>query len=287
MNTKYVAIFLAVIMLMSIGTFFFSGPLSNNDQDDNGAGDPADAPGFETIPGTRMQHELDSVLDGLEMTPQGVSVASYVDYSRVYNTPLQIMAPNITEIYSIYNTMIMQRYSAYSATGDFAFEAHTISPEVINFEYMLTEDSYNGYYMLSRGGELYNVVGTPMLLGSRNDLENVIDVKSGTANSSTDFERILSYVEPGAEYSTLVIGDGPVEQYYLEYRDMNDGNYSRTEVFVEPDQSLLDNISAMEANSTDRNLYYNTTTYGDENVTKVVITTNASNIYGLILEQFR
>jgi len=290
MNQKYVAIFLAAIMVLSIFSYFAASLMGNS----NGNGeqtdiqeDLANAPGFETIPGTKMQHELNSIEDGLEITPDGVAVVSYVDYSRVYNTPLQVMAPNITELYSIYNSMIVKRYSAYSATGDFAFEAHTLNPEVINFEYMLTEDPYNGYYLLSRGGELYNVVGTPMLLGPRGALEDVIDVASGTNESSSDFNTALQYVEPGAEYSTLVKGDELVDQYYLEYRNMNDGNYSRTEVFVEPDQSILSNITSMEANSTERDLYYNTTTYEDGNITKVVITTNASNIYGLITEQFR
>ncbi|MBN2110680.1 MAG: hypothetical protein JW705_06290 [Methanosarcinaceae archaeon] len=286
MNQKYVAIFLAAIMLMSIAPFFFSGPLNNNGNE-NTVTDPSEAPGFETIPGTKIEHDLSSIHDGLEITPGGVSVVSYIDYSRIYNTPLQIMAPNITELYSIYNSMIIHRYSAFNNTGDFGFEAHTINPEVVNFEYMMTENPYNGYYMLSRGGELYNVVGTPMLFGSRDSLEKVIDVRSGTAESSGDFDRILPFVEPGAEYSMLVIADEIAEQYYLEYRNMADGNYSRTEVFVEPDQSILDSINVLEANSTERNLYYNTTTYEDENVTKVVITANTSNIYSLFMEQFR
>lgn len=290
MNQKYMAIFLAVIMVTSIFAYFIASLIDNpnvNEENSDLQSQLENAPKFDTIPGTKMEHELNSIQDGLEITPEGVAVVSYVDYSRVYGTPLEVMAPNITELFSVYNSMIVQRYSAYSATGDFAFEAHDINPEVINFEYMLTDNPYNGYYMLSRGGELYNVVGTPMLFGSRDSLETVIDVSSGTNESSTDFDRILEYVEPGAEYSTLVVGtDDVVEQYYLEYRNMNDGNYSRTEVFLEPDQSILDNITAKEANSRERGLYYNATTY-DDNVTKVVITANASNIYGLIMEQFR
>ncbi|WP_406657035.1 hypothetical protein V7O62_00390 [Methanolobus sp. ZRKC2] len=289
MNQKYVAIFLAAIMLMSIAPFFFSGPLNNNQDENSDLQDELEnAPGFETIPGTKMEHEINSIQDGLEITPEGAAVVSYVDYSRVYGTPLEMMAPNITELFSVYNSLIVKRYSAYNLEGDFAFEAHTINPEVINFEYMTVDDPYNGYYMLSRGGELYNVVGTPMLLGSKDSLEDVIDVSSGNNNSSTDFDRILTFVEPGAEYSMLVTGDDSLaEQYYLEYRHMEDGNYSRTEVFVEPEQNILDNVTAMEANSTERNLYYNTTNYEDENVTKVVITTDASNVYGLLTEQFR
>jgi hypothetical protein len=284
MNNKLIGIFLAAIMLMSIGTYFFAGPLS--DQNNNDSGDASQAPGFETIPGTKMSHELNSLQDGLNMTPQGVSVVSYVDYSKVYGTPLQILAPNITDVYSVYNAMIIKRYSAYNTSGDFAFEGHVITPEVINFAYMLADEPYNGYYMLSRNGEIYNIVGTPMLLGPRGSLEQVIEVTSGNLENSADFERIMPYIDAGAEYQMLTSGEGLYEQHYLEFMYTADGNYTRTEVFVDPQQSLLDNITALSANSTERELMYNVTTYEDENVTKVVVTTNASNIYNLVLEHF-
>jgi hypothetical protein len=284
MNQKLISIFLAGIMLLSIGTYFFAGPLS--DQNNNDSNDASQAPGFETIPGTKMKHELNSLQDGLNMTPQGVSVVSYVDYSKVYGTPLQILAPNITDVYSVYNAMIIKRYSAYNTSGDFAFEGHVITPEVINFEYMLSEQPYNGYYLLSRNGQTYNIVGNPMLLGPKESLEQVIDVTSGNLESSTDFDRIMPYIKAGAEYQLLTSGDDLFEQHYLEFMHTADGNYTRTEVFVEPQQSLLDNITARAVNSTERELMYNVTSYEDENVTTVVVTTNASNIYNLLLEQF-
>lgn len=161
-----------------------------------------------------------------------------------------------------------------------------IYPEVINFEYMLSEQPYNGYYMLSRNGQIYNVVGSPMLLGPQDSLEQIIDVTSGSLQRSNDFERILPYTEAGAEYQMLTSADTLAEQHYMEFMYTADGNYTRTEVFLEPRQSLLDNITALEANSTERGLVYNVTNYEDENVTKVVITTNASNFYSLALEQF-
>jgi hypothetical protein len=283
MNQKYIGIFLAAIMLMSIGTFFFAGPLSNQSNNGN---DASQAPGFETIPGTKMSHELNSLQDGLAMTPEGVTIVSYVDYSRVYGTPLQILAPNITDVYSVYNSMIIKRYSAYNTAEDFAFEAHVINPEVINFNYMLSEQPYNGYYMLSRNGQVYNIVGNPMLLGPQESLKQVIDVKSGTLENSGDFERIMPYIEAGAEYQMLTSADRLAEQHYMEFRYTADGNYTRTEVFVEPEQSLLDNITALGANSSERGLAYNITTHDDANITKVIVTTNASNFYSLALEQF-
>jgi hypothetical protein len=287
MNQKLIGIFLAAIMLMSVGTFFFAGPLSNQSNNGN---DASQAPGFETIPGTKMSHELNSLQDGLAMTPDGVNVASYVDYSRVYGTPLQALAPNITVVYSVYNSMMYKRYSAYNETQSFGFEAHAIYPEVINFKYATTQP-YNGYYILSRpdlGGQIYNVVGSPMLFGDRGALEQVIDVTSGNLESSTDFERIMPYIETGAEYQLLTSADSIAALHYLEFKATDEGNnYTRTEVFVEPQQSLLENISALEANSTERGLIYNVTSYDEENVTKVVITANATEFYNLALEQLR
>ncbi|WP_256622997.1 hypothetical protein [Methanolobus chelungpuianus] len=285
MNTKAISLFLAVIMLMSIGTYFFAGPLSKQSNNQN---DASQAPGFDTIPGTKVNHQLNSLQDGLSMTPEGVTVASYVDYSRVYGTPLEVLAPNITDVYSVYGSMIVKRYAAYNNTEDFGFEAHVIYPEVINFEYMLAEQPYNGYYLLSRNGQIYNIVGSPMLLGPQDSLQQVIDVASGNLESSRDFERIMPYIEAGAEYQMLTSADTVAGQHYMEFRAADEGNtYTRTEVFVEPQQSLLENISALEANSTERGLAYNVTSYDSDNVTKVMITTNATNFYNLALEQLR
>jgi len=44
---------------------------------------------------------------------------------------------------------------------------------------------------------------------------------------------------------------------------------------------------SLEANSTERGLAYNVTSYDSDNVTKVMITTNATNFYNLALEQLR
>ncbi|MDK2911711.1 MAG: hypothetical protein PWR29_668 [Methanolobus sp.] len=44
---------------------------------------------------------------------------------------------------------------------------------------------------------------------------------------------------------------------------------------------------SLEANSTERGLAYNVTSYDSDNVTKVMITTNATNFYNLVLEQLR
>lgn len=282
MNIKHVAIFLTAIMVLSVLPFFFSGNGPNGNEE---SPDLQDAPGFDSIAGTHFDAELNSISDGLAITPEGVVNVAYVDYSNIYGTPLQFLAPNITSVYSVYNTMIMKRYSAYDNDG-FAVEAHVLSPEVVNFPYMLA-GAYNGYQLLSRNGELYNVIGTPTLFGQQSSLEKVIDVSSGTANASNDYAKILEYVEPGSEYQMLRSDDLLADQHYLEFRDMNDGNYSRTEIFLNPADGTLDAISGFEANSSERGLSYNTTIEEDGRIVKVVITSNESNFFNLAMEQFR
>jgi hypothetical protein len=283
MNQKYGAIFLAAIMVMSIFSYFVASFIGDSNDVEDTSTDMQDAPGFETIAGTHFSSELNSISDGLAVTPEGATNVAYVDYTRVYNTPLQIFAPNITDLYSVYNTLIVKRYSA--SNEDFAFEAHVLNPEVINFEYMVA-DSYNGYQLLSRGGELYNVIGTPTLLGSASSLENVIDVASGTANDSTEYSEILSYVDEGAEYQMLSSVDLIADQHYVEFRNMEDGNYSKTEIFLNPLDSTVDTISSLEGNSSERNLNYDVDIVDDGRIVIVVTTTNTSNFYNLAMEQY-
>lgn len=281
MEQKYVrivGIFLAALMVMSVLTFFIGGTGNNSNDNEEETNNPEDAPGFEIIEGTHFNAELNSVSDGLAISPEGISNAAYIDYSRVYGTPLQAFAPNITELYSVYNTLIVKRYSASSNEG-LAFEAHVLSPEVINFQYMAA-GTYNGYQLLSRGGELYNVIGTPTLLGDMSSLEKVIDVSSGNADPSSNYSELIGYVEPGAEYQMLTSGDLLADQHYLEFRSLGDGNYSRTDIFLGPMESTVTTVSGLEYNST-IGIYYNTSIFEDGRILKVVATANESDFFNL------
>jgi hypothetical protein len=284
MNQKYGAIFLAAIMVMSIFSYFVASFIGDSNDVEDTVTDVQDAPGFEVIDGTHFSADLNSISDGLAITPEGVTNIAYVDYARVYNTPLQVFAPNITDLYSVYNTLIVKRYSA-SNSDEFAFEAHVLNPETVGFEYMVA-DSYNGYEILSRGGDLYNVIGTPTLLGSASSLTKVIDVSSGTANVSTEYSEIMSYVDSGAEYQMLSSEDLIADQHYVEFRNMGDGNYSKTEVFLNPLDTTLDKITSLEDNSTERNLMYDVEIVDDGRIAKVVVTANTSNFYSLAMEQY-
>lgn len=149
MNTKYIAIFLAVIMVMSIMPFFFSGS-SNGETADNSV---VDAVGFESIPGEHVNHELNSLADGLAVTPEGVVFAEYVDIDSIKDTPLYLMMGNTSQLDSVYGVSVTKLYSAEYA-NQHSFNMHEINPEVIAFPYYLSEETYNGYYFASRGSDL-------------------------------------------------------------------------------------------------------------------------------------
>ncbi|MEZ5333970.1 MAG: hypothetical protein R2741_01350 [Methanolobus sp.] len=257
MNQKYAAIFLAAIMVMSVFSYFVASFLGDSGSDEETTG-LEDAPGFEIIGGTHFSAEMNSVSDGLAFSPDGMEYAIYEDYSRTYGTPLQ--SYNVSDLYLYYNTMTVKEFSAYNVTGNYGFEAHLLNPEVVNFNYTIP-DSYNGYSLLSRGSGIYSVIGSPSLISDRNTIEDVIDVSSGASPASDDFTEILSYVDLGAEYQIVTSTDPLADQHYIEYRNMYDGNYSKTEIFLNPLESTVDTVYSMEANSSSKGLVYDTTPY--------------------------
>lgn len=291
MNQKYAAIILAAIMVLSVFSYFVASFVGNTDtgtDEENTTTDfqtqLANAPGFDTLGGTLFSAQLDSVSDGLAFSPEGMSTAVYVDYSKTYGSPLQNY--NITDLYMYYNTLMVKRFSAYNLSTGSGFEAHVLNPEVLNFNYTIA-NTYNGYPVLYRATGVYNVMGSPTLLGDEAILEKVIDVKSGTSPASSDFSEILSYVEPGAEYQWVSSADELADQHYVEFRNMNDGNYSKTDLFLNPNSTTVEMVNSYEANSSLRGLAYNTTFEDDGKVLKVVVETNTSNFINLITEDYR
>ncbi|ABE51228.1 hypothetical protein [Methanococcoides burtonii] len=278
MNTKYVAIFLALLMVMSIITVFIPGS-SNGDAEDNSGVELA---GFESIPGEHVDHELNSLADGLAVTPEGVAFAEYVDVDSIRDTPLFLMMDDVSQLDSIYGVPVTKSYSA-RYTNLHRFNMHVINPEVIAFPYELSEEAYNGYYFASRGGDLYNVIGNPMLFGQQDRLEDALDVMEGDANASSDFSRVMEFVEPGASIQqVMVVDDGFADQYYLDLMFLDDSRLSRTTVYLNPTDGTRNNITAYAAEGTDKGLDYDIES--QEDILKVTVTSNITDFYTLIGE---
>ncbi|MBN1134098.1 MAG: hypothetical protein JXA38_04135 [Methanosarcinaceae archaeon] len=278
MNHKTIAIFLAVMMLMSILPIFFSGSSKYSNEDESSV--PLSAPGFDTIAGSHVSHELNSIADGLSIAPQGVSSAHYLDVSRINGTPLESLLANLIPPYEMYNAKVSKTFYADYTNEQSWFQLHTISPEIIAFDYWVSPTPYNGYQFLVRITNDYrigNVVGTPMMYGPQKNVESVIDVLSGNVKKSSDFDHILSYVEMGAEFQRVdSITDGFADQFYVDLKKLADGRYSRTVVYLNPSNSTLENITKLQANSTERGIIYDVTTDGD--ITKVEITSDVMSV---------
>jgi hypothetical protein len=286
---RAIAIFLAVIMVGSIVPMFFSGSSNNKSNPNDVNGTATEAPTIDSMPGEHVEHQLNSIADGLAMSPEGITFAQYVDFAKVNTSQLQMFQPLPTEMLSLYNVWITKQFTAVdnniAESSDSVFEMHAIYPEVVNFQYIQSTEPYNGYYFLSRGNNYSNVVGSPMLLGSENRLKDVIDVISGNAASSHDFDYLLSKTEPGAEIQMVNSEDKlTAEQYYLEFRAPDNESYARTTMYLNLNQSILAKIDSLAQNSSSRGLEYDI--LKDNNVTKVTVKANASNLFNLAFEPY-
>lgn len=278
MNQKYIAIFLAVIMVMSILPFFFTG----NSNQANGDSSSIEAASFDSIPGKHVDYELNSINDGLAATAENAVVVQYFDIMAIRGTPLELIIGNTSQLDGIYGSQVNKMYTA-QYIDDTWFNMHEISPQVVAFQYYLSPDLYNGYQLLSRGNNVYNVVGEPMLFGEKAQLESALDAIEGESAPNTEFDRILEFVEPGAEMQRLlVIEDGFADQYYLEMKLEDDMSYSRTTVYLNPTEATINNVTSLAANSSERALFYDV--YSEDDILKVTVSSNVSNFYSLAME---
>ncbi|WP_292484820.1 surface glycoprotein [Methanohalobium sp.] len=271
MKQKLIAIFLAFIMVGSVIPYLFSG---SSQPEGNNPADQTNAPGFESVSGKHVDHKFNSIDDAMEMTPEGVMSAQYFDISKIRGTPIEnLINLNRTAPQGMYNANITKTYSA--SYNDSQFQLHTFTPEIVAFQY--TSNSYDGYQLLGRGKGMFNVIGNPTILGSEEKVKDVIDVLSTNSENTDKFDRIISYSNPDAEIQ--VVQDIPndfADQYYLGINKLRNNNYQRNIVYLNPSNSTMDNISQLEANSTERGVEFNTTTEGD--ITKVMVEGNLMSV---------
>jgi hypothetical protein len=279
-NQKYLAVFLALTMLLSVGALLFSG---NSDKDNNGdvssSGNVEENStiAFSQIPGRQVHHEFNSIADGLNMSPEGIVSASYVDLQKTTGTPFEPVFGNKTMMYSLYGADVTKRYGASYADGN-GFELHQIPEQKILMPWGAVQ--YNNYSLLARTNNTYdiwNVAGSPVILGSRQSAQDVIDVLEGNATASTEYNSLLSQASPeGSLYQELATKtnstDIPADQLYTELRKLDDGSYRQMSLYLNPESELTEKIKVLQANSTERGVTYNVTTSG--NITKMMITSD-------------
>ncbi|MCC4767833.1 hypothetical protein FXW07_14815 [Methanosarcina sp. DH1] len=279
-NQRYLAVFLALTMLLSAGAIFFSGN-SNKDKSDNASSsgnlEENNTIAFSQIPGRQVHHEFNSIADGLNMSPEGVVSASYVDLQRTTGTPFEQFFGNQTIMYSLYGADVTKRYGARYADGN-GFELHQIPERKMIMPWGAVQ--YDNYSLLARTNNTYdiwNVAGSPVILGSRQSVQDVIDVLQGNATASTEYNSLLSQANTeGSLYQELTVKTNnstlPADQRYMDIKKLDDGSYSQTFLYLNPESNFTDEIKALQANSTERGVTYNVTTSG--NITKMMITSD-------------
>jgi hypothetical protein len=288
-NQKYGAIILAVIMFFSVFLIFFNSPKTDSNNSNNiETSTPAvenniSTIPFSQIPGKQVHHQFNSIADGLNMSPDGVISAAYVDLQKTTGTPLEQTFGNTTMMKPFYGADVTKRYSAYYSDGN-GFELHAIPEQKILKSFVPIP--YHGYQLLARdsssSGDLWNVVGSPVILGSRQSVKDVISVLEGNATSATEYNQILSQADPKDVILQVVVAktnnttDVPADQYYNDLRKLDNGSYEQTSLFLNVNPSLAKNITALQTTSSERGVTYNVTTSG--NITKLVLISDYKNL---------
>lgn len=278
-NQKYLAIFLAATMFLSV----FVVLVSNNSKTDEEKYTPVPGEGteeaqiiaFNQVPGKQVQHEFNSLADGLEMSPGEPVNALYVDLQKTEGTPFEMALGDMEMINNFYGAEVTKRYSANYADGK-GFELHQIPEQQIIMPWGAVD--YSGYQLLARTNNTYdiwNVVGSPVILGSRQNVESVIDVMEENASSAHEYDQLLNLASPeDSIYQEVFTNTGfeevPFAQYYKDLRKLDDGSYSQTTIFQDPEPELTEKITTMQANCSERNVSYEVTSEG--NITKLIIT---------------
>jgi len=194
-NQKYIALFLAVTMFLSIFVIYFSGINTNASEGEEPkvSGDTQlQMLSFSQLPGKKVQHEFNSIADGLAMSPEGPVSAQYIDFQRTKGTPFEsaLGAQQITQY--LYGGDITKRFAA---------------------------DYFDGRHV-----ELHQ----------------------------------------------------PAEQWYKDLKKLDDGSYSQTSIFLNPDENLTKQIGIMAANCSERKVLYDVMTEG--NITKLVISADFESL---------
>ncbi|MFZ2499635.1 MAG: hypothetical protein ACP5N0_05035 [Methanosarcina sp.] len=282
-NQKYLAIFLAATMVLSV---FVALTNNGSNSNDNNISTPEvkdnSTISFSQVPGKQVHHQFNSITDGLNMSPEGVTSAIYVDLQKATGTPVESIFGNITMMRSIYGSDVTKRYSTTYTNGG-GFELHQIPEQKILMPWGAAP--YDGYNLLARTNNTYdiwNVVGSPVILGPRQSVEKVIDVLEGNATSTSEFNQILSQADPAnvlfQEVTTKTNKtEIPADQYYMDLKKLDDGSYSQTSIFLNVKPEMAENITTYKANSSDRGVTYNVTTSG--NLTKLEMTSDFAALY--------
>lgn len=283
-NKKYLAILLVVIMVFSAFVIFFGNSLktgSNNDFSTKAVEDNSSTIPFSQIPGKHINHKFNSIVDGLNMSPEGVMSAIYIDLQKSKGTPLETLFKS-KDLKYFYGVDVTRCYRANYANGS-GFELNQIPEQKILMPWGAVP--YRGYNFLMKTNNTHNllsVVGDPVLSGSRQSVKDVIDIIEKNKTSTREFDQILSRVEPEdviiEEIATKNnVTNIPAERYYMDLKKLDNGSYMQTLMFLNPEPKVTKNIAALKENSSERGVTYNVT--NSENIITLKMSSDFKGLY--------
>ncbi|MDI6888683.1 MAG: hypothetical protein QMC78_03165 [Methanocellales archaeon] len=241
MRRKLVAILLVVFMLTSMLTIFMANWGENDAWEDR---------------------SINSIAGALNMTPQGVSLAQYIDVQKTHNTPLGDLLARGGAIkpYSLYNAEITEMCVVRLEDGSWVeFHQTATMPRVTNY---VNAIDYLGHNILIRdvgGARVANVLGSPNIYGPLENVKRVLDVMEGNASSAKDDFEILKKAR-SAEFERLGVEEF-ADCFYLNIHQLESGRYQSIRVYQNPSMDKATDLTKLAETAPSHGLTYNIRQY--------------------------
>jgi len=258
MNSKAFAIFVGAIMVLSaFASFVLRGTDQSEISVEQSSSDSLKAFGMQ---GNLVDWNFDGISDVLEMAPESTVMAYWVNLSASQNltNALKTALPESLGLRygsQLYSTNI-ERLAGAEFNGTWT-EFHWIKPYQINYNSLVIP--YENYMMIPTGTDYVTVLGRPVLFGSQDGVQQVIDVITGgePANGFTLEDNDT------ADLQVVALGSGgsgmPLSGVYRQFSlDMlvdneSEGSYSLQARLVQPAGNATEKIADI---ATKNNLSY-------------------------------
>jgi len=258
MNSKAFAIFVGAIMVLSaFASFVLRGTDQSEISVEQSSSDSLKAFGMQ---GNLVDWNFDGISDVLEMAPESTVMAYWVNLSASQNltNALKTTLPESLGLRygsQLYSTNI-ERLAGAEFNGTWT-EFHWIKPYQINYNSLVIP--YENYMMIPTGTDYVTVLGRPVLFGSQDGVQQVIDVITGgePANGFTlddNDTADLQVVALGSGGSSMPLS-GVYRQFSLDMLVDNEsaGSYSLQARLVQPAGNATERIADI---ATKNNLSY-------------------------------
>ncbi len=203
--------------------------------------------------GKLIDHRLDSITDGLNMSPPIAFGARYINSEELEGTPLEpLMYPSDT-----YGTEITKGYLAWFGDST-RIEMHTLSQGKFLPKY-LSSSEYQGYTMFMRperdegGNYMFAIVGDPCIMGHRSRVESVVDTieNENASGSYMYYAQLLEQVDLDAPVQMVMMRTPIAQQYYEELHALDDGRCERKLTCIGISENATATLNELAVNMTD------------------------------------